>query len=196
MKNKIQIRKMVGISILTAMVVVLQLLSLVVKIGPFSATFALVPLIMGAIIYGPLAGTVLGLTMGIVILATDAQAFFVVNPFFTIILCLAKTGLAGLISGLVYKSLAKKNMHLGIILAALVAPIVNTGIFALGTLTFFYNTLVEWAGGSNVLSYLFLTVIGFNFVIEFALNAILSPTFIYLTRVLNKNILNIERVEI
>lgn len=196
MKNRIQIRKMVGISILTAMVVILQLLSTFIKFGPFSATLALVPLIMGAIIYGPLVGTILGLTMGVVILATDAQAFFVVNPFFTILLCLVKTSVAGLVSGYIYKALAKKNKHLGIILAALAAPIVNTALFALGTIAFFYNTLVEWAGGSNALSYLFLTMIGFNFLIEFSLNAILSPTFIYLTNVLNKNIFNIESVDL
>ncbi len=196
MKNRMQIRKMVGISILTAMVVILQLLSSFIKFGPFSATLALIPLIMGAIIYGPLVGTILGLTMGVVILATDAQAFFVVNPFFTILLCLAKTAVSGLVSGYIYKALAKKNKHLGIILAALAAPIVNTGLFALGTIAFFYNTLVQWAGGSNALSYLFLTMIGFNFLIEFSLNAILSPTFIYLTNVLNKNIFNIESVDL
>lgn len=196
MKNRMQIRKMVGISILTAMVVILQLLSTFIKFGPFSATLALIPLIMGAIIYGPLVGTILGLTMGVVILATDAQAFFVVNPFFTILLCLAKTAVSGLVSGYIYKALAKKNKHLGIILAALAAPIVNTGLFALGTIAFFYNTLVQWAGGSNALSYLFLTMIGFNFLIEFSLNAILSPTFIYLTNVLNKNIFNIESVDL
>ena len=196
MKNRMQIRKMVRISILTAMVVILQLLSSFIKFGPFSATLALIPLIMGAIIYGPLVGTILGLTMGVVILATDAQAFFVVNPFFTILLCLVKTAVAGLVSGYIYKALAKKNKHLGIILAALAAPIVNTGLFALGTIAFFYNTLVEWAGGSNALSYLFLTMIGFNFLIEFSLNAILSPTFIYLTNVLNKNIFNIESVDL
>ena len=196
MKNRMQIRKMVGISILTAMVVILQLLSSFIKFGPFSATLALIPLIMGAIIYGPLVGTILGLTMGVVILATDAQAFFVVNPFFTILLCLAKTAVSGLVSGCIYKALAKKNKHLGIILAALAAPIVNTGLFALGTIAFFYNTLVQWAGGSNALSYLFLTMIGFNFLIEFSLNAILSPTFIYLTNVLNKNIFNIESVDL
>ena len=196
MKNRMQIRKMVGISILTAMVVILQLLSSFIKFGPFSATLALIPLIMGAIIYGPLVGTILGLTMGVVILATDAQAFFVVNPFFTILLCLAKTAVSGLVSGYIYKALAKKNKHLGIILAALATPIVNTGLFALGTIAFFYNTLVQWAGGSNALSYLFLTMIGFNFLIEFSLNAILSPTFIYLTNVLNKNIFNIESVDL
>ena len=196
MKNRMQIRKMVGISILTAMVVILQLLSSFIKFGPFSATLALIPLIMGAIIYGPLVGTILGLTMGVVILATDAQAFFVVNPFFTILLCLAKTAVSGLVSGYIYKALAKKNKHLGIILAALAAPIVNTGLFALGTIAFFYNTLVQWSGGSNALSYLFLTMIGFNFLIEFSLNAILSPTFIYLTNVLNKNIFNIESVDL
>lgn len=196
MKNRMQIRKMVGISILTAMVVILQLLSTFIKFGPFSATLALIPLIMGAIIYGPLVGTILGLTMGVVILATDAQAFFVVNPFFTILLCLAKTAVSGLVSGYIYKALAKKNKHLGIILAALAAPIVNTGLFALGTIAFFYNTLVQWAGGSNALSYLFLTMIGFNFLIELSLNAILSPTFIYLTNVLNKNIFNIESVDL
>lgn len=53
---------------------------------------------------------------------------------------------------------------------------VNTGLFLLGLSTCFYPILVEWAGGQEILYYVVFGLVGINFVIEFALNAILSPT--------------------
>ncbi len=183
--KKINVKQIVGISILTAMVVVLQLLSLLIKFGPFSATLALIPLIIGAIFYGPGIGSFLGFVMGFVILCTDAQAYWVVNPFATILVCLLKTTAAGFVAGIVFKKLYKKNFTAAIVLASILTPIVNTGLFALGSMTFFWNTLNEWAGGTDALNFLFLTMIGFNFLIEFSLNAILSPVFGYIVKTIN-----------
>ena len=184
--KKINVKQLVGISVLTAMVVVLQVLSMWIKVGPFPVTFALIPLILGAIFYGPKIGFILGLAMGIVILCDPStQSFWVVNPFATIIICLLKTSVAGLLSGLAFKKLYKKNFTLAIILASVIAPIVNTSLFALGSMAFFWNTLTEWAGGENTLNYLFVTMIGVNFLVEFSLNAVLSPVFGYIVKTID-----------
>nr|WP_316625205.1 hypothetical protein [uncultured Ruminococcus sp.] len=63
-------------------------------------------------------------------------------------------------------------------MAALVSPIVNTGIFIIGMLLFFRETLAAWAGGSDLLSYIILGLTGVNFLIELGVNMILSPVVV------------------
>ena len=94
-----------------------------------------------------------------------AKEFTVEFPIATIILCLLKTGVAGYVSGLIYELLHKQNNVLSIILASIIVPIINTGLFIVGTLLFFVPLLEQWAGSSDIYSYLFLTLIGINFVI-------------------------------
>lgn len=45
-------KRLVGLSIFTALVVVLQLVATFVKIGAFPVTLTLVPIVVGAAIYG------------------------------------------------------------------------------------------------------------------------------------------------
>ena len=151
MTNSQRVKKLVGLATLTALVVGLQFLSNYVSFGSISITLALIPIAMGAILYGPLAGLFLGAVMGaIVIAAPSTQAVFMpVNPAATIILCLLKTAIAGLVSGLLFKLfafIAKKQKDVkkkkilfaaGIIVAALVVPVINTGLFIVGASIFF-----------------------------------------------------------
>lgn len=180
------IKKLVICSVLIAIVVVLQILSSNIRFGQFSITLALIPIIVGSILYGPLMGTILGFVMGIIVLIFDSASFFVVNPFFTIIICVVKSTVAGLVTGLVYQAISKKNETVGIIIASLLCPIINTGLFALGCATLFYDTLVTWAGGTNALNFLFLTLIGVNFILEFVVISLLSPSIVFLIKTLNE----------
>ncbi len=191
MKNSIRIKKLVGLATLTALVVGLQFLSNYVTFGSISITLALIPVAMGAILYGPIAGALLGAIMGVIIIvAPSTMAYFMpVNPAATIILCILKTGLAGLVSGLLFKLFAfiakkqksyKAKMGLfaaGIIIAALVVPIINTGLFIIGATVFFssiYGNMI------NVINAVLTT----NFLIEFLVSAILSPVLVYLIKAL------------
>jgi len=191
MKNSIRIKKLVGLATLTALVVGLQFLSNYVTFGSISITLALIPVAMGAILYGPIAGALLGAIMGVIIIvAPSTMAYFMpVNPAATIILCILKTGLAGLVSGLLFKLFAfiakkqksyKAKMGLfaaGIIIAALVVPIINTGLFIIGATLFFssiYGNMI------NVINAVLTT----NFLIEFLVSAILSPVLVYLIKAL------------
>lgn len=195
MKNSLMIKKLVGIAILTALVVVFQLLSNYIKIGTVSITLALFPIAMGAILYGPLAGLLLGMVMGaMVLVAPDTQTyFFSVNPVATIALCLIKSGVAGLVSGFVYKGIAyfagiqpeiKKERTLtivAIVVATIIIPIINTFIFVCGACLFFTSVY------PNGFMATLMAVFGTNFVIELAINVVLSPVAITILKIITRN---------
>lgn len=177
MKNT-HVRQMVGIAIMSAIVVVLQLLGSFIKFGPVSISLVLIPIVVGAAVYGPVAGAILGGVFSIVVLAQPDTAWFYSLSFFgTVITVLVKGILAGWLSGLVYKIFSGKNTLLAVILSAIVCPIVNTGIFAIGCRLFFWSGLAE-LGGGNALVFLITGMIGFNFIAEFVTNLVCSPIIV------------------
>jgi len=177
-------RNLVLLALLTAIVVVLQALAAVLPVYPFTLTLVLVPIVIGSALVSTAAGGWLGLVFGLVVLLTgNANIFLAVNPAGTIIVVILKGVLAGLAAGAVYRLFAKKNKTLAVILAAIVCPIVNTGIFAIGSYVFFLPTITEWgaaAGYANATAFIFFGMISFNFLFEFALNIILSPAIVRL----------------
>ena len=179
MKRFFTTRTIAGLGMLTAMVVALQLLSNYVQFGPVSITLALFPIAVGAMLFGPLGGLFLGLVDGAMVLLAPStiSVFFAFNPAGTIIVCLSKTGLAGLIAGVIYKLLQEKNYKVGIVLASLSVPLINTGLFAIAGLTIFRPLLAGNVEGTNIsIPYmLFIIWIGWNFFIEFGLNAAIAP---------------------
>lgn len=184
-------RRMVGLSILTALVVVLQLVASFVLVGTFPLTLTLVPVVIGAALYGPKAGAWLGGVFGVVVLimcivGVDKGGVILwnVNPILTAVLCILKGALAGLCAGAIYKAIARKNSFGGVIGAAIVSPVVNTGTFIIGLTVFFNPTLVEWAGaaGKDVINYILIVLVGVNFVIELVLNLVLSSVIERLIR--------------
>ena len=178
MRNSQKIREMVVVASLGAIVAVLQYISMFIKFGPFNITLALTPVVVGAILYGPRAGGILGVIMGIVVLLTNSEAFFVVNPIATIFVCIAKSTIAGAVAGYIYQFI--KNKNIGIVISSIAMPIINTLIFVVCCLLFFFPTLKEWAAGENTLVYLFVTMIGLQFLVELAINSLLSPVVIRL----------------
>lgn len=175
--NHERIRKLVLMATFTALVLVLQFISANVKFGPFSITLALMPIVVGGAMFGPLAGAWLGLIFGIAVLITgDAAAFLAVDIFGTVVTVLLKGMLAGLVSGTVYRLLEKRNGTVASVCASIVTPLVNTGVFLLGCLVFFMPTVTEWAGGSNVGHYMIFGLVGLNFLVEFAVVVLLSGT--------------------
>jgi uncharacterized membrane protein len=172
-------RTLVYMAILTAIVFVLQFVSMWMRFAVFSLTFVLIPLVIGSALCGKWAGAWLGFVFGVAVLATgDAAAFLAIDPFGTVLTVLLKGTLAGLISGLVYSLLARCNRYVAVVVAAITAPVVNSGVFVLGSYVFFLDTLKEWASGfgyANVHLYIILGLVGINFLIELGTNCILSP---------------------
>lgn len=185
-ERKKQTENLVLGAILTAIVIVLQILGGFIKFGPFSVSLVLIPIVIGAAKCGVKIGTWLGLVFGAVVLLNgDATAFFAVNVFGTVLTVLLKGAACGFAAGLTYKLLAKYNKYAAVIAAAVVCPLVNTGVFLIGCLLFFLDTIKAWGadlGFTNTVSYVFLSMVGGNFLFELATNMILSPVIL---RILN-----------
>ena len=178
MKTNTKTSKVVGLGLFTAIVVVLQFLGSFIKFGPFSITLVLAPIVIGAALYGIGAGAYLGLVFGATVLISgDAAAFLTINPIGTVIIVLLKGMLAGLAAGLIYSLISKASSLAGVIVAGVVCPIVNTGIFLAGCYIFFQEWLVAVFGTTG-----FVTVVaglvGVNFLIELGINMVLSTAIV------------------
>ena len=216
-------KKIVGIGLFTAIVLVLQFLGGGIKFGMFSISLVLVPIVVGAAVYGWHAGGWLGFVFGLaVLLSGDAAAFLAVDVFGTILTVLVKGTAAGLCTGLVFKAMlallnkysrsrvqlmkhgyglgdccetaaydfiSRNNKYIAVLIAAIICPVVNTGVFLLGCKVFFLDTIASWgaaAGFDNVAGYMFLGLAGSNFLIELGTNLLLSPVIVRLISLAKK----------
>ena len=189
-KRKMSTRALALGAILTALVVVLQCMGQFIRFGMFSISLVLIPIVIGAAMCGPKISTWLGFIFGVVVLFTDAGAFLAVSVPGTIITVLVKGAACGLAAGLIYNLLEKKNRYLAVIAAAIVCPVVNTGIFLIGCVLFFYETVAGWGaalGFDNAASYMFLGLAGGNFLFEMATNMILSPAVVRLLQIVKRH---------
>ena len=181
MKLNNNVKRMVGIGLLMALVIVLQLIP-IPPVGGFPISLVLIPIVMGAAMYGPAAGAILGAAFGIIVFincVTGADPggamVFQANPALCFIVVLAKGTLAGLASGLVYKLVSRWNAYVAMLCAAIVCPVVNTGIFVACMLLFFVDVLSAWAGGADLVGYILTGLILANFVPELIINVVFSP---------------------
>lgn len=181
-----QTQKLVGTAVLIAVIIVLQTAFGSIQLGPFTITLTMVPIIIGAVLYGPLTGALLGAVFGIVVViqvitgaaGAGSTMMLTMNVPATVILCILKGLAAGLVAGAVASGLGKKHLFAGIIAAAVVAPICNTGIFTAGLVTIFAPLAQQWAegaGASSVWGYILAGIIGVNFVIELIVDVVMAP---------------------
>ena len=196
-----KILKLVEMAMLVALVVVLQTFGGFFKVGPFSLSLVLIPVVIGSIILDYKGGAFLGAVFGIVVIIQCAMGIdaggnilWSINPFLTSLICIVKGAAAGFFPGLIYKLLTKKSdstlmMAVAPFIASVSAPIANTGLFILGLSTCFNSTLIEWAGGTNVMVYIITGLVGINFIIEFAVNLVVSPAISTIINVITKQIL-------
>lgn len=180
-------RTITGLAILTALTIVLQILGNFVQLGPVSITLALIPIAVGAMMYGPFAGAFLGLIMGSMLLFAPSTLglFMPVSVGGTIATCLIKTTLAGFIVGWIFKLFYKKHFLLAVILTSVLLPILNTGFFVGFAFIFFIPVMQEQAQKAGVVdwvSFFFLVMIGWNFLLELTINSALSPALYRLLR--------------
>lgn len=187
--EKMSTQTMVSAAILTALVVVLQFMGQFIRLGPFMISLVLIPIVIGAAVGGAKIGGWLGFVFGLVVLISgDAAAFMSVNAFGTVVTVLAKGTLCGLAAGFVYQLVEQKNRYIAVILAAIVCPVVNTGVFLIGCLIFFMDTVRLWANGGNVVAYMFLGLVGGNFLVELGMNLVLSPAVVRILDVVTKSL--------
>jgi hypothetical protein len=140
------------------------------------------------------------MVMGITGIDAFSFMLFEASPFWFIAVCLLKATASGLGAGLIYKGLNKlfgeKYIYLSTVIASISAPIINTGIFVIGMLLFFFDTMSglptlfpdafgQFGGAVEVV---FLGLAGLNFVGEFVVNLVVSPAIVRIVAVVGKKL--------
>ena len=193
-RTTVTTKTLVLASVLTAVVVVLQVMAILTRaiLPAFAINLVLIPIVIGSAIGGIKVGAWLGFVSGVAVLVSgDAASFLSISIGGTIAVVLLKGLASGVASALVYRIFENKNKYLAVIAAAIVCPVVNTGVFILGCFAFFMDTIRAWGsamGFENAFAYIILGMIGINFIIELVLNIILSPTVIRLLAIKEKHI--------
>lgn len=194
MRNQ-KIKRMAAVALLMALVVVMQFVSgLIPPVGGFSISLVLIPVVLGSALYGPGVGALLGGTFGVIVFincVTGADPggamVFQANPVLCFLVVMAKGMLAGLASGWVYRLLKCKNTYLAMLCAAIICPVINTGVFVMCMLTFFKDVLSAWAGGGDLLAYILTGLVVANFLPEMIINVVFSPAGQRIVHVVQKN---------
>ena len=193
MKNQ-KIKRMAGVALLMALVFVMQFISgMIPPVGGFSISLVLIPIVLGAAVFGPGAGALLGATFGIIVYincVTGADPggamVFQANPVLCFLVVMGKGILAGFASGGIYRLISGKNRYIAMLCAAIVCPLVNTGVFIACMLTFFMDVLAAWANGAQLLGYILSGLVLANFVPELIINIVLSPASATIAKVVKK----------
>ena len=177
MNKKISTRNIALTGLLAAIEVVLQLLSYIIPTA-VNINLSLIPIALGALLMGPIAGGFLGLISGVIVLVSPntVSVFMAISPFGTILTCLSKTTVAGLVAGFIAKALRNKHDVLGAILASIVIPVINTGMFIIYTYIFFKEGL-----GLPTFASIFTAFIGINFLFEVVSTLLLGPSLYKIT---------------
>ncbi len=194
MKNS-KLKRMTGMALLMALVVVMQFISGVIpSFGGFSFSLVLIPIVLGSAIFGPGAGALLGGIFGAIVYINcvtgvdpGGAMVFQANPMICFVVVMGKGILAGAVSGWVYKLLSGINGYVAMLCAAIVCPVVNTGIFIVCMLTFFTDILAAWAGGGEIIAYVLSGLVLANFVPELIINIVFSPAGQRILQVVHKN---------
>lgn len=199
-KRKQSIVYMVGLAMLTAIVLVLQLTGIAIRL-PFLATpvsLVGIPIALGAMLLGPAAGAFLGFVFGaevVIVLGLMGgdpmftAILFQAHPILTTLLCVVKGTAAGWGAGMIYKYLKKLPDPVRVFLASAAVPVINTGIFILGSYTMMDTFQNNFLGdGTSMFYFLVIGCAGVNFIFEFAVNLIFSPALQRVITIVSKQL--------
>lgn len=178
--NRINIRYLCEVALLIAIELVMKLLGLgSVPVGPLYMSFLTVPIAVGAMLLGPMCGTILGAVFGLVSFK-DAitgvsimnSTFFQISPLKTLFLCVGTRILMGFCVGWLFKLFQKIDPTKSIcyVLGALTAPLLNTLFFMSYICLVFYQTdyiqnLVATLGVANPLTFV-IALVGLQGLVE------------------------------
>ncbi len=177
--SKINVTYMVELAVLIAIILIMAFTPIgYIKTLGLEITLIVVPVCVGAVTLGPLAGFVLGTVFGISSfiqcfgLSTFGTTLLGINPILCFIVCVPTRMLMGWLTGVIFKALKKTNRMkaLATPIACLVGPILNTVFFMSALCICFYNTefiqgFVSDLGATNVLLFVVLFV-GINGLVE------------------------------
>ena len=189
MKNtSANLRTLTKLALLVAVELAMRAFGLgAVPVGPLNMSFLTLPIAVGAMVIGPLAGLVLGGAFGVLSPADAVSGrsvmtgtFFSISPIHTVILCIGMRMLMGLCCGLLFAALRKvdKKGTWSYLAGALSAPLLNT-LFFMGYICLaFYNcdyvqNLVVTLGAANPIMFVILLV-GVQGLVEAAVCGVLG----------------------
>jgi len=139
--TRLNIRKMVIIAMLSGISIFLGLTGLgFIPLPLFKLTILHIPVIIGAIIEGPIVGASIGFIFGLFSIYQNITAPTVMSPFFyNPIVSILPRVLIGVVAYYVYKLLRDKfkNTKIAITIAAITGSLINT-IGVLGSIYLFY----------------------------------------------------------
>lgn len=150
MQKKYSARYMTELAILVAIILAMKLMGLSsIPVGPLNMTLNMVPIGIGAMLLGPMAGAILGGIYGLTSLydaITGASVmtgtFFQLSPFATVILCVGCRILTGFLTGFIFNGVKKldKSNTVCYFLGGLSAPLLNTITFMGFIVLVFYRS--------------------------------------------------------
>ena len=182
--NQEAIRKLVLVGLLTALATALSFIK--IPILGTSITLVLPVAIIGGALYGPLVGAWLTVIPN-VLAFTEAGIFFTYSPAGCVATLILKGLVAGFVAGVIYKALSEKHPIGAVTCSAVVAPVLNSGIFVLGCYIFIWDELVSIAGEKGVgIGLLLFGLAGLNFIIELVINIILCPSILRIIQLATK----------
>lgn len=185
------------LGILTALVIVLQLFGSAIPMFGITLNFSLIPIALAGILLGYVGGAIVGFVCGLVVFITTAimggepvtANLFQTDPVILTIMCIGKTTVAGLVSGLLYKLISKRNNLVAVSVGSIAIPVINTTIYVLGMLLM-KDSLIAYMGWDFNSTWLvfatILSIIWLNFVLEMVITIIFTPLTYRVIRVLDK----------
>ena len=182
--KKTNTKKVAILGLFSALILIISFLP--IRTLGLEITLSMVPVAVGACLYGPSAGAILGAVFGVV---SFAQCFgyspfgttlLGINLFYTFLVCVPTRALAGFLAGVVAKALKKvsKSELLGFTFGSILAPVFNTLFFMTTLCLFFYQTdyiqgFASVLGSTNVVQFILLFV-GINGLVEIICGFVLA----------------------
>lgn len=179
--------RLVLTALLTALIIVMAFTPLgYLKAGAIEITFITIPVIIGAVLLGPVGGLFLGAVFGITSfiqcfgMSTFGVALFSVSPLRTAIVCIVSRVLMGWLTAVIFKAVSSKDKtsFVQYLVASIAGPLLNTILFT-GTLLLLFNNapiiiqLKEQFGSTNVMAFA-AAFVGVNGLIEAGVCAVLG----------------------
>lgn len=159
-KAAISTGKMVRMAVLVAIIIIMSFTPLgFLPVGALSLTLLPIPVAVGAILYGPLAGASLGLLFGIMSFARALMGLDLgpvllsISPFLTFLACVIPRILEGWLSGLIFRALYKidRTRLVSFAVSGFTTAAFNTIFFMGGLMLLFWKSfVVGYAEGSGV----------------------------------------------
>lgn len=177
--NRSKTTYMVELAVLIAIILLMAFTPIgYIKTLGLEISLIVIPVAVGAVTLGPVAGLVLGTAFGVTSfiqcfgLSPFGAVLLGINPFLTFLVCVPTRALMGWLTGVIYQALKKGTVtkKFACSLSCLCCPLLNT-LFFMGLLCIcFYNTeyiqgIVSALSATNVFAFVFLFV-GVNGLVE------------------------------